>query len=206
MTTPSAHHAAAAAAAAPAVGTTPAPVRPLPAHSALRDLGTTLAALAALLVWDASGTDLAVTRLFASAQGFALRDSVWTATLAHDGGRLLAWALLGALVVAAIRAPASGMAGMAGHAGVAGVPATPSRAERWRWLGVMLLCVLAVPLLKRFSATSCPWDLAEFGGQALYVSHWALARFDGGPGHCFPSGHAVAGGSPTTRPATCCAG
>jgi membrane-associated PAP2 superfamily phosphatase len=144
------------------------------------DWAVTLAALAALLAWDTSGADLAVTRLFASPQGFALRDSVWTATLLHGGGRLLAWALMLALLVAALRAPA------------ARTPGTPGRAERWRWLGVVLLCALLVPMLKRVSATSCPWDLAEFGGTALYVSHWALGQFDGGPGHCFPSGHAVA--------------
>lgn len=144
------------------------------------DAAIAVAALAALLAWDASGADLALTRLFASAQGFALRDSLWTATLLHAGGRLVAWALLLALVVGALRAPEST------------TPAAPGRAERWRWLGVMLLCVLAVPLLKRISSTSCPWDLAEFGGTARYVSHWAFAQNDGGPGHCFPSGHAVA--------------
>ena len=148
--------------------------------SARHDLATTLAALAALLAWDASGADLALTRLFASARGFALRDSVWAATLLHDGGRLLAWALLVALVVAALRAPR-------GHPA-----ALPGRTERWRWLGLVLLCLLVVPLLKRASGTSCPWDLAEFGGTVRYVSHWAFGQFDGGPGHCFPSGHAVA--------------
>jgi membrane-associated PAP2 superfamily phosphatase len=50
--------------------------------------------------------------------------------------------------------------------------------------------VLLVPLIKRVSLTSCPWSLAEFGGAASYVSHWAWGRTDGGPGHCFPSGHA----------------
>ena len=148
------------------------------------DLAVTLATLAALLAWDASGADLAVTRLWAGADGsgFALRDSLWTATLLHDGGRLAAWALLLALVVAAVRAPAVATS----------TPTVPGRAERWRWLAVMLLCVLAVPLLKRHSVTSCPWDLAEFGGTATYVSHWAFGQHDGGPGHCFPSGHAVA--------------
>ena len=148
--------------------------------TARQDLAITLAALALLLAWDASAGDLALTRLFASARGFALRDSVWTATLLHDGGRLLAWALLVTLVVAALRAPRGRS------------PALPGRAERWRWLGVMLLCLLVVPLLKRASTTSCPWDMAEFGGTARYVSHWAYGQFDGGPGHCFPSGHAVA--------------
>lgn len=49
-----------------------------------------------------------------------------------------------------------------------------------------------MPTIKRGSATSCPWDLAEFGGTARFVPHWAWGGSDGGPGHCFPSGHAVA--------------
>jgi membrane-associated PAP2 superfamily phosphatase len=58
---------------------------------------------------------------------------------------------------------------------------------------VTLLCVLAVPALKQFSHTSCPWDLAEFGGVARYVSATGrLGVDDGGPGRCFPSGHATA--------------
>jgi membrane-associated PAP2 superfamily phosphatase len=45
-------------------------------------------------------------------------------------------------------------------------------------------------LLKHFSLTSCPWDLVEFGGRASYVSHWRFGTADGGPGRCFPAGHA----------------
>ena len=41
-------------------------------------------------------------------------------------------------------------------------------------LPTLALCVLAVPALKQISTTSCPWDLAEFGGVARYASHWAL--------------------------------
>ena len=70
-------------------------------------------------------------------------------------------------------------------------PGTPSRVQRWRWVGVMLLCVLLVPAIKRFSLSSCPWELAEFGGAARHLSHWRWGVPDGGPGHCFPSGHAV---------------
>lgn len=147
----------------------------------------TLLALAALLAWDATGGDLAVARWVGGAAGFAWRDSWWASRLLHDGGRWAAWALLFVLMAAALRAPAST------HAGPAGAGrSTPSRGQRWRWIGVMLVCVLAVPALKRYSQTSCPWDLDEFGGSASYVSHWALGVLDGGPGHCFPSGHAVA--------------
>ena len=56
----------------------------------------------------------------------------------------------------------------------------------------LVIGLTVVALLKRASSTSCPWDLAEFGGQAAYVSHWLPGVADGGPGHCFPSGHAVA--------------
>ncbi len=150
-----------------------------PARRAWADLGTLLAAGASLLAWDASGWDLAIARWVGSSAGFAWRDAWWTSRLMHDGGRWAAWALLLALVVAAWRTPATLARG-------------PSRADRWRWLAVMLACVIAVPALKRFSSTSCPWDLAEFGGLARYVSHWHFGMLDGGPGHCFPSGHAVA--------------
>ena len=142
-----------------------------------RDLLITAAALLALLVWDASGLDLPAARLFGSLQGFALRDSGWTSTLLHGGGRLAAWVTMAAVVLALWRAPA---------------PGQPSRAQRGGWILVMLLCIVAVPAIKRFSPTSCPWDLAEFGGLATYVSHWRLGVADGGSGHCFPSGHAVA--------------
>jgi membrane-associated PAP2 superfamily phosphatase len=146
-------------------------------HSGRRDLLVTLAALAALLCWDAAGLDLAAARLFGSAQGFGLRDSFWTATVLHEGGRLAAWVTLGAVTLALWRVPG---------------PDQPTRALRGKWIAVMLLCILAVPAIKRFSPTSCPWDLAEFGGVAAYVSHWRLGVGDGGSGRCFPSGHAVA--------------
>ena len=55
-----------------------------------------------------------------------------------------------------------------------------------------LLCLLLVPALKRLSASSCPWDLREFGGGSRLRAALAAGVHDGGPGHCFPSGHAVA--------------
>lgn len=45
-----------------------------PRHRWPRDLALTLAALAAVVAWDLSGLDLAVTSLFGSPSGFALRD------------------------------------------------------------------------------------------------------------------------------------
>ena len=144
---------------------------------ARQDLWVTAMALVALLCWDVSGLDLATARLFGSAHGFGLRDSWWTATLLHQGGRLAAWVTMVAVALSLWSLPKRGQ---------------PSRAQRFRWIAMMLLCIVAVPAIKRFSPTSCPWDLAEFGGVATYVSHWRLGQADGGSGRCFPSGHAVA--------------
>jgi membrane-associated PAP2 superfamily phosphatase len=142
------------------------------------DLWVALAGLCLLLVWDLSGLDLVLTRAYGSRDGFAWRDAWLTSALLHDGGRALAWGVMALLLRHAI-AP-----------GVA-VPQAERR-ERWYWIAVTVTCLLLVPALKRLAESSCPWDLAEFGGHARYVPHWMLGVRDGGPGRCFPSGHAVA--------------
>jgi len=139
-----------------------------------RDIAVTLALLAVLLWWEASGLDLVVAGWYGSATGFALRDSWWTRDLLHNGGRWLAGAALAACALLAWRGTRA------------------QRLRRLAWFGLVLAALVTVPLLKRFSATSCPWDLSDFGGGAAYVPHWLLTVVDGGPGHCFPSGHAVA--------------
>jgi membrane-associated PAP2 superfamily phosphatase len=129
-----------------------------------------------LLAWDASGLDLTVTRWFGSAHGFPWRHAWLTQALLHEGGRWAAGFLLAGLLVDALHP----------------VVRRPTREERLHAVLSTAACMLAVPALKLTSATSCPWDVAEFGGVARYVSHWSLGASDGGPGHCFPSGHAVA--------------
>ena len=141
-----------------------------------RDWMLAAAGFAALLAWELSGLDLAMSRWVGSSSGFPWRDSFIASRLLHDGGRALAWTLLALLVIDGV------------HPLLAG----PSRRDRWLAIGTVLIGLVVVPLAKRFSATSCPWDLAEFGGTATYVPHWQLGHVDGGPGHCFPSGHAVA--------------
>ena len=133
-------------------------------------------ALLALLAWEASGADLPLSHLFGGPRGFAFRSAWVTQHLLHDGGRWLAAAVLVLMIWDTWRPLVPG----------------PTRRERGYWLGVVVLSLLLVPTLKRFSSTSCPWDLAEFGGRSAYVPHWLLGLADGGPGHCFPSGHAVA--------------
>jgi len=140
------------------------------------DLIVTLATLAGVLAWDLSGLDLPLSHQLADASGFAWRNAWITRGLLHDGGRWLSAVVLVGVVLGALRPRGGG----------------PSRLARWWAVGVLLLGLTVVPLLKRGSLTSCAWDLTEFGGQAAYVPHWQFGVWDGGPGHCFPSGHAVA--------------
>lgn len=140
--------------------------------------GVTALALAGLLAWDQSTLDLALAELAGGPQGFALREHWLLTTVLHDGMRRASWLLVLALC--------------------AGVwwPLGPLRrltfARRLQLPATALAAALAVSLLKGASGTSCPWDLAGFGGAAGYVPHWAL-KPDGGPGHCFPAGHASSG-------------
>lgn len=142
-----------------------------------------LLGLVCLLGWEASGLDLAVSAWAGGLAGFPLRQAGSWASQAHTLGRWFSGLLLLALGLdalwpsAAWRAPAH---------------RTAQALQARRWVAFSTLgVVLAVPALKRVSATSCPWDLAVFGGQVPYVPHWWLDVVDGGPGHCFPSGHAV---------------
>ena len=144
-----------------------------------RDVTVSLLALVALLGWEFSGLDWVVSGWFGGAGGFAWRDTWLASTLLHGGGRIAAWALLAVMAVDVLRPLLPLRPG-------------PSRAERRRWFGVTVACLLFVPALKRASRSSCPWDLTQFGGLVAYVPHWRFGLVDGGPGHCFPSGHAVA--------------
>ncbi len=143
---------------------------------ARRNLLITLALLALLLCWEAGAGDMTLARWYGDASGFALRDHWLLRRVLHDGGRWLsALALLGVAAWSAL-----------------GDARVMARRRRWAWSAVVLLCLITVPAIKRLSSTSCPWDLDDFGGTAMYVPHWMLTLADGGPGHCFPSGHAVA--------------
>jgi membrane-associated PAP2 superfamily phosphatase len=140
------------------------------------DLTILLLGLLVLLAWELGGLDLAVSRLYGTHSGFSWRDAWLTRALLHDGGRALGWCV---------------MAFMVGRT-LWRTDDAARRRQQGYWIGVTLLCLLLVPTIKRLTASSCPWDLAEFGGIAAYVPHWRLGVRDGGPGHCFPSGHAVA--------------
>lgn len=138
----------------------------------------TLLALALLMTWDALGGDLPLARLAGTPMGFPWRDNPFLVHVMHEGAKNLSWLLLVGLF-AAIRWPV-------------GVLRRLPTAARVQLALSVLASVLAVSLLKHASDTSCPWDLKEFGGVARHVSHWAWGLRDGGPGGCFPAGHASA--------------
>lgn len=144
------------------------------ANSSRRDLAWLLAGLLGLLVWEFCGADLWLIRMYGTPQGFAWQHHLLMSRVLHDGGRWLAWLALAIL---------------AWDAWVQMWPG-PCRRDRLLAIALVLLATLAISGLKRFSMTSCPWDLAEFGGHWPYVPHWWWPMRDGGPGHCFPSGHA----------------
>ncbi len=137
------------------------------------------AAALLLALWDTTPLDLLLAQRFSTGGGFPLRESWWLSKLLHDDVRRLAWAAATALVVGVW------------------LPWGPLRhidLPRRAALAVGLLLSLAlVSAGKALSHTSCPWDLAQFGGAARYVSHWHWGLRDGGSGHCFPGGHASAG-------------
>jgi membrane-associated PAP2 superfamily phosphatase len=152
----------------------------MPASPA-RDALVLLGLLVPLLAWDLSGADLWLSAWMGGQEGFPLRQAGTWATTLHEVGRWLSALALGALLLDAAwpRPP------WRRH------DAAPALHRRWIALATVAT-LLAVPALKRFSTTSCPWDVADFGGSVPWVPHWLLTLTDGGPGHCFPSGHAVA--------------
>ncbi len=142
------------------------------------DAAFLLAGFAAIVAWDLTGLDLPISRLFGDAHGFAWHDQWFAERVLHDGARWIGW-LLGAVLLVNIWQPLP-------------FARATSRPVRVWWAVTTLVAVGLIPLLKTVSLTSCPSSLAEFGGTARYVSHWALTVTDGGPGRCFPSGHATA--------------
>ncbi len=140
--------------------------------------GAALVALACMVGWDAGGGDLALAHWFGTPMGFALRAHWFLVDVMHQGARLAGWAFLALLLVAVWR------------------PVGPlrrlGRAQRVQLVLTVLVSLATVSLLKHASRTSCPWDLQAFGGVARYVSHWKWVVRDGGPGGCFPAGHASA--------------
>jgi membrane-associated PAP2 superfamily phosphatase len=121
---------------------------------------------------------MALARTIGTAHGFALQDNWLMSRVLHQGARQLAVVLWLASCVA-VRWPVGPWKKL-------------DASRRLQFAVTAGACALAVSALKSLSPASCPWDMTEFGGVALHISHWAM-RPDGGGGRCFPSGHASSG-------------
>jgi membrane-associated PAP2 superfamily phosphatase len=136
-----------------------------------------LAWAALAIVWDISGADMAVMRVVGTPAGFALRSHWLTSGLLHEGGRMVGLAVVAWLLLGLVRPT--------GHL-------RHLDASQRRWcLATVVLAWAVVMILRAKSHTSCPWSMVDFGGVAHHVSHWRWTLRDGGPGRCFPSGHAT---------------
>lgn len=156
----------------------PCPALP-PSFTHFAALAWTLASLLCLLAWDALGLDRALAHAFGGASGFPMRDQWFFVQVLHEGARRLGW-LLALFLALGVWWPI-------------GVLRRIDQEARLQCALSVLVALGVVSVLKALSTTSCPWDLAEFGGVARYASHWALGVSDGGGGRCFPAGHAAAG-------------
>ncbi len=151
----------------------------MPSPRELHFYRTTLIAFALIVTWDFLGWDLEAAGLFGSSAGFPFNDNWFATHVLHAGVRQLNY-LLVLLCAFCIWRPV-------------GILRRLTRGDRMALFAGLLVALSSVALFKRFSATSCPWDLHAFGGSAAHVSHWWWFVRDGGPGHCFPAGHASIG-------------
>lgn len=144
--------------------------------SPTRRLGQfTWVVLMCMLAWDFSGFDKTVMHWIAEGGNFVLRDNWWLKTILHTRAKQLAIVVyLGLLVM--VWWPRGAFRSL-------------SKLQRIEIVVGITLGLITISTLKQFSLTSCPWDLLDFGGTAIYVSHWQWNTPDGGAGHCFPGGH-----------------
>lgn len=142
-----------------------------------------LVPLLAVFLIDLTGIDLAVAHWYGNSAGFAWKDHALLTQVFHVGIRRVC-VFIALYCILAIWLPLGPWRKL-------------TRQDRV-WLACNIwLCAIVVAAVKSASQTSCPWDLAEFGDKAQYVWHfssqlkWQVGiSVDGGPGKCFPSGHA----------------
>lgn len=125
-----------------------------------------VALLVAVLLWDASGLDLWVMRLWGTVEGFPLKENLWLSKLLHTRGQQVAMVVY-LLLWWMVWRPLGPWRGL-------------TRRDRLASALAVSASVLTISVLKHFSLTSCPWDLRLFGGPADYVSHWAWGVADNG--------------------------
>jgi len=138
------------------------------------------ASFVGIMIWDATGFDLAMALPLGGPNGFPLRNAFLLTTVLHTGGLIASWAVA-LWICVGVWLPSGPLMRL-------------DLRQRVQLAITPMVVVLAVSTLKAFSTTSCPWHMTAFGGAAHWVSHWTLGSGgDGGPGHCFPAGHAAAG-------------
>ena len=128
------------------------------------------------LLWDWSRLDHAVMALIGTPQGFPLREHPLLSKVLHEQLKFVLELVFLLMCLMALWPR--------------GLARDLSRSERWTAIIGMTLSLVVISSLKRVSATSCPWDWQAFGGMAQPLPYWAWGLADGGPGHCFPGGHA----------------
>jgi membrane-associated PAP2 superfamily phosphatase len=144
-------------------------------------LGIPLAMMAALLLYDPSGLDFALARLFyVPGQGFIGDHSFWLEDILHDAAKQ-------AVIMLGIGAIAAFLLSWA-----------PIRLRAWRrQLGYLVLALglstAIVTPLKTLTGMHCPWSLGEFGGVETFTPLLAERAPTAKPGRCWPGGHASAG-------------
>ena len=144
-------------------------------------LGIPVALMAALLLFDPHGLDLALARPFYEpGRGFLGRHSFWLEDILHDRAKQ-AVILLGVAAVAGFL-----------------LSLLTSRLRPWRrQLGYLVLALglstAVVTPLKVLTGMHCPWSLSEFGGSETFVPLLGTRAPTDKPGRCWPGGHASAG-------------
>lgn len=147
--------------------------------------GIALLAVSALFLFWLGSTRLDV-HLAASiydpaAGGFPLRHAWFAEVLAH---KWLKWCMLvlGAGVLVLVLRDAWR-------------PLSWMTAELRVRLRVVVACSISIPMvvsvLKRLSASHCPWDIVDYGGSAPYIHLLDAMPAGVTAGHCFPAGHAT---------------
>lgn len=151
----------------------------VPSWVVRRDWFWALASVLVLIAWDLTALDMQLAQWFGSPSGFVWRDNWFLVGVMHEGGRILGWITVLVLAVCVSRP--------------VGFLCQLDMLARVQLVVSVFVALLVISVLKAMSASSCPWDMQEFGGLARYASHWAWGVADGGGGRCFPAGHASAG-------------
>lgn len=144
-------------------------------------LGIPLALMALLFLFDPTGLDFSLARLFYTpGAGFVGRHSFWLEDILHDRAKQAVILLGGAAIAGFLLSLLS------------------PKFHSWRRpLGYLVMALTLstsiVTPLKSLTAVQCPWSLSDFGGEETYTPLLGKRAPTSSPGRCWPGGHASAG-------------